>query len=57
MSLKDAPEHIQLAVDLIELLETNNIEPLTAKKALEIVLRDYEGKLELPDVEIDEPKV
>lgn len=57
MSLKDAPEHIQLAVDLIELLETNNIEPLTAKKALEIVLRDYEGKLGLPDVEIDEPKV
>lgn len=56
MSLKGAPEHIQLAVDLIELLETNNIEPLTAKKALEIVLRDYEDKLKLPDAAIDKPE-
>lgn len=45
MSLETAPEHIKLAVDLIELLESNNIEPTVAEKALQIVLNDYQQKL------------
>lgn len=45
MSLKDAPAHIQLAVDLIELLEVNNIPPEQALAALAIVTRDFERKL------------
>lgn len=52
MSLENAPEHIQLAVDLIELLETNNIENGVAVKALEIVLEDYRRKLtEVPETQ------
>lgn len=45
MSLEKAPEHIKLAVDLIELLESNNIDPTVAEKALQIVLNDYQQKL------------
>ena len=45
MSLETAPEHIKLAVDLIELLESNNIDPTVAEKALQIVLNDYQQKL------------
>jgi len=44
MSLKDAPPHVVLAVDLIQLLETNEIAPEVAIPALEIVLRDYRNK-------------
>jgi len=44
-SLNDAPKAIQLAVDLIELLETNNIDNQVAVEALKIVLRDAENKL------------
>ncbi|MBB1488859.1 DUF2496 domain-containing protein [Oceanospirillum sediminis] len=45
MSLETAPEHIKLAVDLIELLECNNIDPAVAEKALRIALNDYQQKL------------
>ncbi|GAA0298965.1 YbaM family protein [Psychrosphaera haliotis] len=38
--LEDAPEHVQLAVDLIMLFESNNINTDTAIKALEIVQND-----------------
>lgn len=39
--LEQAPEHIQLAVDLIQVLEDANIEVNTAIKALEIALADF----------------
>lgn len=42
--LEDAPKHVQLAVDLIELLEANKIEADLAVEALEIVLSDYKAK-------------
>ena len=44
-SLKDAPKHIQLAVDLIELLEQNEIDPQLALDALAIVCDDCQKKL------------
>ena len=40
MSLENAPKHLKLAVDLIQLLEENNIANDTAIKAIEIVLAD-----------------
>lgn len=43
-SLKDAPQEIQLAVDLIYLLETSEIEADVVLKALEIVKNDYIAK-------------
>ncbi|MFT2097901.1 DUF2496 domain-containing protein [Marinomonas sp. 2405UD66-6] len=46
MSLDDAPAHVQLAVDLIELLEINNVDSAVAVKALELVLADCKAKLE-----------
>ncbi|WP_116472914.1 pleiotropic regulatory protein RsmS [Zobellella maritima] len=46
MSLADAPPEIKLAVDLIELLELNEVEPAVALAALAIVRRDFEHKLE-----------
>lgn len=46
MSLENAPEHVTLAVDLIELLETNNIKSQVAVAALELVLVDFQAKLE-----------
>ncbi|MCV2402567.1 YbaM family protein [Marinomonas sp. C2222] len=46
MSLENAPKHIQLAVDLIELLETNNVSNQLAVEALELVLADFKNKLE-----------
>ncbi|WP_220718196.1 pleiotropic regulatory protein RsmS [Agarivorans litoreus] len=45
MSLNTAPKHIQLAVDLIQLLEENHIEPELALKALEIVTNDCQQKI------------
>lgn len=45
MSLKEAPESVQLAVDLIYLLESHHIDPKTALEALEIVRQDYEKKI------------
>ncbi|RLM03293.1 uncharacterized protein DUF2496 [Gibbsiella quercinecans] len=46
MSLEKAPAELQLAVDLIYLLECNEIAPATALAALEIVKRDYQAKLQ-----------
>ncbi|WP_039976245.1 pleiotropic regulatory protein RsmS [Vibrio jasicida] len=43
--LEDAPEEVKLAVDLIYLLESNEIEPETALKAIKIVQNDLENKL------------
>ncbi|CAB5568486.1 DUF2496 domain-containing protein [Providencia hangzhouensis] len=43
-SLKDAPQEIQLAVDLIYLLETSEIDTDVVLKALEIVKNDYIAK-------------
>lgn len=42
--LDNAPSEIKLAVDLIYLLESSDIEKETAIKALEIVLNDYKNK-------------
>lgn len=46
MSLETAPAHIKLAVDLIQLLEENNLEPQVVLDALAIVEQDYRHKLE-----------
>ena len=43
--LEDAPAEIKLAVDLIYLLESNDIDPETALNALKIVQVDLENKL------------
>ncbi|MGB5446084.1 MAG: YbaM family protein [Psychromonas sp.] len=43
-SLADAEPAVQLAVDLIQLLEENQIDHQLAVKALEIVLQDYKNK-------------
>jgi hypothetical protein len=45
MSVENASPELQLAVDLIYLLESNEIAPETALAALEIVRRDYQEKL------------
>ncbi|EEB45541.1 hypothetical protein PROVALCAL_02356 [Providencia alcalifaciens DSM 30120] len=42
--LENAPPEIQLAVDLIYLLESSEISPDIALKALDIVKRDYLSK-------------
>ena len=43
--LETADEHIQLAVDLIYLLESNEMQPETVLKALDIVQADFQSKL------------
>jgi hypothetical protein len=43
--LETADEHIQLAVDLIYLLESNEMQPDTVLKALDIVQADFQSKL------------
>lgn len=43
--LESADEHIQLAVDLIYLLESNKIAPNVVVKALDIVSADFNKKL------------
>lgn len=45
MSLENAPDDVKLAVDLIELLESNQIAPEIVLSALEIVRQDYVNKL------------
>ncbi|WP_368192231.1 pleiotropic regulatory protein RsmS [Aeromonas sp. s8] len=45
MSLETAPPEVKLAVDLIELLETNELAPELVLAALTIVKNDYERKL------------
>ncbi|MCC4834338.1 MULTISPECIES: YbaM family protein [Shewanella] len=42
--LNDAPKSVQLAVDLIQLLEENNIDTQTAIEALQITLNDFKRK-------------
>ncbi|MDP2635366.1 MAG: DUF2496 domain-containing protein [Pseudoalteromonas sp.] len=44
-ALEQAPTHIKLAVDLIQLLEENNVKPEDVLKALEIIKGDYTNKL------------
>lgn len=46
MSLESAPDEIKLAVDLIYLLESNEIDPQTALKALAIVKQDLDAKVD-----------
>ncbi|KXI23104.1 pleiotropic regulatory protein RsmS [Photobacterium sanguinicancri] len=43
--LDNAPEDIKLAVDLIYLLESNDIDPKIALSALAIVKNDLESKV------------
>ena len=43
-TLVEAPESVQLAVDLIQLLEENQIKPEIAIDALKMVLNDFENK-------------
>jgi len=43
--LHQAPPEIQLAVDLIELLEQHDLEPKLVLAALTIVKQDYQRKL------------
>ena len=45
MSLENASDDVKLAVDLIELLESNNIAPEIVLSALEMVRQDYVNKL------------
>ncbi|RNF49227.1 DUF2496 domain-containing protein [Marinomonas hwangdonensis] len=45
-SLDFAPDHVKLAVDLIELLESNHVEVDVAVDALTLVLHDFERKQE-----------
>jgi len=40
-TLEQAPEHIKLAVDLIEMLESANIAQDIILQALEIVIEDF----------------
>ncbi len=44
MTLKNAPAHIKLAVDLIQLLEEQKLSNETVIKALEITLADFKNK-------------
>lgn len=46
MSLEKCPDDVKLAVDLIVLLEENQIPARTVLRALDIVKRDYEKKLQ-----------
>lgn len=39
--LEQAPDHIKLAVDLIEMLESANLSQETILNALEIVIKDF----------------
>jgi hypothetical protein len=43
--LNSAPLEVQLAVDLIYLLESNNVRPDVALKAIELVSTDLKHKL------------
>jgi hypothetical protein len=44
-SIDGASDEVKLAVDLIYLLESHNIDPLVALSALEIVASDLKAKL------------
>jgi len=43
--LESEDEHIQLAVELIYLLESNEVPPETVLKALNIIQADFQKKL------------
>ncbi|MEZ9564686.1 pleiotropic regulatory protein RsmS [Vibrio artabrorum] len=43
--LDNAPEEVKLAVDLIYLLESNDIDPKVALAAIKIVQQDLQSKL------------
>ncbi|MFC3025478.1 pleiotropic regulatory protein RsmS [Vibrio zhugei] len=43
--LDRAPDDVKLAVDLIYLLESNEVDPHTALSALEMVKRDLQTKM------------
>ena len=43
--LNEASDEVKLAVDLIYLLETHEIDPQTALAALELVVKDLKRKL------------
>ncbi|SJL82897.1 pleiotropic regulatory protein RsmS [Vibrio palustris] len=43
--LDQAPDDIKLAVDLIYLFESNEVDPHTALAALEVVKRDLQAKV------------
>ncbi|TLU67214.1 DUF2496 domain-containing protein [Thalassotalea litorea] len=45
MSLDREPAHVQLAVDLIQLLEENKVAADTVLAALPLVIADYQNKL------------
>ncbi|MDA0127677.1 pleiotropic regulatory protein RsmS [Vibrio sp. MarTm2] len=47
--LDNAPDEIKLAVDLIYLLESNEVDPKVALEAIKIVKSDLESKLEQAD--------
>ncbi|WNC73057.1 DUF2496 domain-containing protein [Thalassotalea psychrophila] len=44
MTLKNAPAYIQLAVDIIQILEEHELDNETVLKALSIVTQDFESK-------------
>ncbi|EGA70274.1 hypothetical protein VISI1226_13621 [Vibrio sinaloensis DSM 21326] len=44
--LDQAPDEIKLAVDLIYLLESNEVDPKVALEAIKIVKSDLESKIE-----------
>ena len=46
-NLADAPPAVQIAVDLIQLLEENNIEHKVVIEALQIVLHDFQKKAQV----------
>ncbi len=45
MSLENAPKHVQLAVNLIQLLEENNISSEVVLAAIPLIQQDYQTKL------------
>lgn len=45
--LAKAPAHVQLAVDIILLLEQHDLDATTALLALDIVKKDFENKRDL----------
>ena len=44
--LDQAPDEIKLAVDLIYLLESNEVDPKVALEAIKLVKSDLESKIE-----------
>jgi hypothetical protein len=51
-ALAEAPKSVQLAVDLIQILEDNQIQVEVAVAALKIVLNDFENKRGSSQVEV-----